>query len=208
MKPPLPALALGCLYALLPLQAADVPATPAPCCRPALTNSAPTDRSLYLLESRWTSDVGVRVPLGIFAGRTQVVALFFSRCEYACPILLLDLKRLQEALPEPVRDRVDFLLVSLDSERDTPETLAAYRRQQHLGTDHWTLLTGAPDDVRELAALLGVNYRKDARGQFAHSNLFTVLNEQGEILHQQSGLQQDPAPAVAAILGSLKSSER
>jgi protein SCO1/2 len=34
----------------------------------------------------------------------------------------------------------------------------------------------------------GVNYRKDARGQYAHSNLITVLNAQGEIVAQESGL--------------------
>ena len=189
---------------LLPAAAAEPPASLAPCCRKAPTNAPPTEGSLYQLESLWTSDLGVRVPLATFGGRIQVLALFFSRCEYACPILVQDLKRLQEALPASVRDEVDFVLVSLDSERDTPETLAAYRREQRLGTDHWALLTGSADDVRELAALLGVNFRKDGRGQFAHPNLYTVLNGRGELLRQQIGLQQDPAPVVAAIRQALE----
>ncbi|MBI3874640.1 MAG: SCO family protein [Verrucomicrobia bacterium] len=111
--------------------------------------------------------------------------------------------RRQAALPETLRDRVDFLLVSFDSKRDTPEALRAYRERQKLDTAHWTLLRGKPDDVRELAALLGANYREDARGQFAHSNLITVLNPQGEIVHQQAGLNSDPAPTIAAIQRAL-----
>jgi protein SCO1/2 len=129
-----------------------------------------------------------------------VVVLFFTHCEYACPVLVRDLKRIEAALPEAMRSSVDFLLISLDSERDTPAVLAEYRASHRLGLDHWTLLTGTGDDVRELAALLGVNYRKDVRGQYSHSNLITVLNARGEVIHQQTGLDQDPAATVAALV--------
>ena len=98
-----------------------------------------------------------------------------------------------------LHDKVNFTLVSFDTERDTPAALRVYRERQNLGTDHWSLLTGQPDDVRELAALLGVNYQKDARGQFAHSNVITVLKSVGEIAHQQTGLNQDILATVKAI---------
>ena len=61
------------------------------------------------------------------------------------------------------------------------------------------LLTGKPDDVRELAALLGVNYRRDGRGQFSHSNIITVLNAQGEAAFQQVGLNKAPDETVKEI---------
>ncbi len=176
-----------------------------PCCRVLAPSGRYTDRSLYQLDSTWTSDVGRDVKLGVLQGRVQVVAMFFTSCEFACPVIVNDLRRIQAALPEPLRDRVDFLLVSFDSKRDTPEALRAYRERQKLDAAHWTLLRGKPDDVRELAALLGVNYREDARGQFAHSNLITVLNPQGEIIHQQAGLNSDPAPTIAAIQRALAS---
>ncbi len=170
-----------------------------PCCRRAEAVAKPTDRSLYQLESEWTSDVGKKVRLGVFHGRPLVLVLFFTQCEYACPVLVSDLKRLQEALPGELRGAVDFALVSLDTARDTPEVLARYRAEHGLGTDHWSLLTGKADDVRELAALLGVNYRRDQRGQFSHSNVFTVLDAEGEVIQQTVGLNQDPRDAVRAL---------
>ncbi len=193
-------LALGLVMVLRaePLKTTAVTHLP-PCCRAALTTNAPTDRSLYLLDSTWTSDVGRKVKLGVLRGRPQVLAMVFTRCESACPIIVDDLQRIQRTLAPELRDRVDFVLVSFDTERDTPEALRAYRQQMHLGTDHWTLLTGRPDDVRELAVLLGVNYQRDARGQFAHSNVITVLNAEGEIIHRQVGLNQEPAETVAAL---------
>ena len=87
----------------------------------------------------------------------------------------------------------------LDTERDTPSELHAYRGRQELPLKNWTLLTGKADDVRELAALLGVNYQKDSRGQFSHSNVITVLNSEGEIAHQLVGLNQPVAEVVKAL---------
>lgn len=178
-----------------------------PCCREPLpgTASAPMPSgSLYQLESDWTSDQGRRIRLSQLRGRHQVVALFFSNCEYACPVIVGDMRRIQAALPEPVREDVDFLLVSLDPERDTPERLRQFRSERGLPTAHWTLLHGREDDVRELAAVLGIQYRKDSRGQFAHSNVITLLSPDGEVVARQRGLYQDPSDLVRQVRPSAK----
>ena len=169
------------------------------CCQELKPDLAYTDRSLYQLESLWTSDLGKTIRLGVFHGRPQVVAMFFAHCEYACPIIVHDMKAIEARLPDDLRDRVGFLLITFDSERDTVEVLHEYRMRHKLPVTNWTLLRAKPDDALELAALLGVKYKRDLRGQFAHSNLITVLNAEGEIAHQQVGLNQDPVQMVGAI---------
>lgn len=171
-----------------------------PCCRELPPSGKYTDRSLYQLESTWTSDMGRQVKLGVLRGRPQVLALFFTSCEFACPLTVNAMQRIEKELPNELRGKVDFLLVSIDSERDTSTVLQSFRRKWNFTVGHWTLLRGDPDDVRELAALLGVNYQRDARGQFAHSNIITVLNAEGEIVHQQTGLTGD----IGETLGALR----
>ncbi|HET6408532.1 MAG TPA: SCO family protein [Chthoniobacteraceae bacterium] len=173
-----------------------------PCCREALPLGAYTDQSLYQLDSKWTSDVSRELKLGVLRGRPQVLVMFFAQCEYACPRLVHNLKALESAMKVDLRQKVDFLLISFDSDRDTPEALRAYREKNKLGMANWTLLRGAGDDVRELAALLGINYVKDARGQFAHSNVVTVLNADGEIAYQHQGLE-DGSLKIIEILERL-----
>ena len=51
----------------------------------------------------------------------------------------------------------------------------------------------------ELAALLGLQFKADANGQFAHSNVITILNAQGEIVHQEIGLNQDIKETVRIL---------
>jgi protein SCO1/2 len=158
-----------------------------------------SDKSLYQTESKWTTDTGKQIKLHDLKGRPQVVVMFFARCQSACPILVHDLQRIEAALTQEQRARVGFTLVTIDPRRDTPEALRKYRATRALSAETWTLLHGEPDDTRELAALLGVKYKEGANGQFAHSNVITILNAQGEIVHQEIGLNQDIKETVRVL---------
>jgi protein SCO1/2 len=155
-----------------------------------------TDKSLYQLDSTWSNDFGAAFKLAALCGRPQIVTMFFASCAYACPLLVYQMQQIEAALPEPLRAKVGFLLVSFDTDRDTPAALHAYRLQHNLTEGQWTLLRGSPDDVLDLAALLNVKFKKDALGQFVHSNVITLLNTDGEIVHQQIGLNPDRSELI------------
>lgn len=184
----------------------DKTSAPPSCCAAAgSTARGPfTDKSLLQLDSTWTTDGAKPIKLGVLRGRPQVLVMFFASCQYTCPIIISDLKRIEAALPADLRTNVGFTLVSFDSERDTPEALRGVRAQRGLAGANWTLLRGEPEDVRELALLLGVNYRKDAGGQFTHSNLITILNAEGEIAYQQAGFNQPPGGALKQLTSLLR----
>jgi protein SCO1/2 len=169
------------------------------CCKGSLSPVVFTDKSLYQVKSTWTNDAGKQIEFGKLGGKPQVVAMFFANCQYACPLIVSDMKRIEDALPDRLRTNVSFTLVSFDTQRDTVEVLADYRRARNLPVERWTLLRGGADDVLELAALLGVSYKQDATGQFSHSNIITVLNANGEIVHQQVGLNEDIQKTVLAL---------
>lgn len=198
-------LLIACAAATLAVAAESRPS----CCAsagapaPAVSSTAPapaplSTRSVYQIEARWTNDAGERVSLEQLRGQPVVLAMFFASCEYACPILVHDLQRLRAALPPDVRANARFVLVSFDAARDTPAALRAYRERAQLDSD-WTLLHGEEADVQELAMVLGMKYKQDARGQFSHTNLITVLNPAGEIAHQRTGLQGEVDTAARAV---------
>ena len=171
------------------------------CCAatpPASTNAL-TDQSLYQIDATWTNDSGRAMKLSSLRGQPQIVLMFFASCPYACPLLVHQVKQIEAALPETLRNRVGFTLVTFDSERDTPQVLKAYREQHDLAASRWTLLHGDADAVLDLAALLGVRFKKDANGQFSHSNVITLLNADGEIAFQQAGLNSDAQEMVRHI---------
>ncbi|MGP8199802.1 MAG: SCO family protein [Limisphaerales bacterium] len=165
-------------------------------CEPA--SGLLSDKSLYQLDATWTNDLGKPVQMASLKGRVQVVAMFFTRCRYACPLLVYKLKQVEAALPANMRAGIGFTLASFDSEQDTPAALRNYRAQHELA-GNWTLLNGTADDVLNLAALLGVKFSKGPQGQFLHSNVITILNAQGEIVGQETGLNPDIDEMVRQI---------
>jgi protein SCO1/2 len=197
-----------CAEKTTPKPAACCPAVPDPapkaCCAAGKSEKQESKsdnfskESLYQLEVTFTDDTGRTVALGDLRGRPVVLNMFFASCGYACPLTVTDLLALQERLPAAQRAQTTFVLVSFDVARDTTEVLAKYRAQRGLDAQ-WVLLRGTDDSVRELAALLGVKFKQEADGMFAHSNLFTILNPAGEIIHQRQGLKGGLDEAAAAL---------
>jgi protein SCO1/2 len=184
-------LVLGALIIISSTGCRSTHATPSCCAKVEPVAAAFSDKSLYQTESKWTTDAGKQIKLAGLKGRPQVVVMFFASCQYACPILVHDLQKIEAALQPESRAKIGFTLVTIDPRRDTPEALANFRATRVLPAATWTLLHGESDDILELAALLGVKYKEEATGQFAHSNIITVLNGEGEIVHQLVGLGQD-----------------
>jgi len=190
------------LFAAAASPAADAPGKPCACCR-ALPAAPFTKESLYQLDARFTDDAGKPFALGALRGRPVAIDLFYTTCSVACPLTVTDMLAVQGRLPAAARARAAFVLVSLDDARDTPEVLARYRAARRLD-GQWILLHGDAEGVRELAALLGVKYQRAADGTFAHSNLLTVLNAQGEVVHQRVGLQGGLDETAAALSGAAR----
>lgn len=203
---------LACLAALTSGGSSTVLRAAAACCAvPAESQEtgaiAPVPlpaRSLFQFDGKLTDDAGRTLALRDLRGETLVVTMMFTHCAYACPMLVNDLRKIREQLPPAIRSRVRFVLVSFDTARDTVEVLSAYRAAQTLD-DRWTLLRGQAADTQTLAMLLGVQFRREANGQFGHSNVITVLNPEGEIVHQRLGLQTSLVAVTDAILRSTAS---
>lgn len=162
-------------------------------------DTAISDASVYQLGSVWTDMHGNTVRMASLQGKVRVVAMIFTNCVYVCPRITTDMRAIAAALPPSVRDDVGFVLFSIDPERDSLQALVNYAHKMELDTAQWLLVRGDDSSVRELAAVLGVKYKKESNGDFSHSVLITVLNRKGEIMHRQEGLGQDPRKTIAMV---------
>lgn len=163
----------------------------------------PADYSIYQVESEWKDQAGRARRLDSLAGRVQVVAMVYTYCGYACPAIVGQMKRIETEFADRHPDGIGFVLVSIDPERDTPERLGGFAEGMKLDPARWTLLNGNDDAVLELAALLGIKYRRESATDFSHTNAIVVLDEHGIVRHQQLGLGADREKTIAVIRGLL-----
>jgi protein SCO1/2 len=158
-----------------------------------------SERSIYALDSRWTTDGGRAFRLAELAGHVQLLGMMFTSCPSVCPTFVRELLALDRALPTRLRERTRIVLVSIDPERDTPEALQKYRDKMSLDRGRFTLLRGEASAVRELAQVIGVAYAKTEGSDIAHTRLVTVLDARGEVIHQQTGVADDRERLIAGI---------
>lgn len=202
MKARIAAVTVLLLATSTPGVAGQAAGKPCACCKQEA--AAPyTRESIYQLDARFTDDAGRPFAIGSLRGRPVVLDMFYTSCGYACPITVTEMLAIQNRLPPQLRGRATFVLVTLDPVRDTQEVLANYRTQRLLD-GQWILLRGDNDGIRELAALLGVRYRQEASGTFSHSNILTVLNRDGEIAYQRTGLEGGIGGVCAAVAATAK----
>ena len=162
---------------------------------------APSGDSLYGLTGTWTDQGGKALQLASFAGRPVVVAMIYTSCRAACPLTVADMRAIEKKLDAATQSRVHFVLVSFDPARDAPAALQRLALEQGLDLGRWTLLTGTADDVRDLAAVLGMKIRP-VHGEFVHSSIITILDARGVIAKQTLGVREDPT-VVAAMIKEL-----
>ena len=154
--------------------------------------------SLDAFDSTFTDQAGRSVSLAHYHGRPMVLAMIYTRCTTACPLLLRSLRGFEANLPAAQRANTWFVLVSLDPAHDAPDTLHAFARARGLDETRWRLLTGSRKATAELAVILGVKVRDDGDGALAHSSNVYLLDGAGVIRHALIGLGADPAELLAA----------
>lgn len=159
----------------------------------------PTGESIYNVSSSWKTRHGDIVKLDSLRGKVQVVAMVYTHCEYACPRIVADMKRIRDSLSDEALAETNFTIVSIDPERDTPHRLQQFADENDLSDDQWTLLNGDQGDILELAALLGFKYKRTSDTDFTHSNMITVLNKEGEVAYQRNKLADKPTDAIKTI---------
>lgn len=91
-----------------------------------------------------------------FRGRPMAVFFGFTYCPDVCPTTLTEMTGFIEALG-PEADRIQWIFVSVDSERDTPQAIATYLQAFDRRI---TGLTGTEEQIAAAARAFRVFYRR------------------------------------------------
>ncbi|WP_340105195.1 SCO family protein [Rhodohalobacter sp. 8-1] len=160
--------------------------------------------SLYHMPAKWTNQDGETIRLADYSGRPLMLVMFYGQCTGTCPVLMQRTWKLYSMLDNRIRDQLQVLAVSFDTENDTPEALKTYAEYEQLDIPGWNFVTARHTDVRELAMLLGVQYRQRSDGHYEHSNLITVLDEEGKIAVRTEGITGGLDQAASEIKELIK----
>ena len=116
-------------------------------------------------------------------GKIYVADFFFTSCPSICPKMTSNLSRVQE---EFIGDTdVQLLSYSVMPWVDSVAVLKSYAEIKGINSDQWNLLTGAKEDIYQLArtsyfAEKEIGLSREAN-EFLHTENFILVDEEGRI---------------------------
>ncbi len=127
---------------------------------------------------------GKTVKLSDLKGKVLLVSFVFTTCNGTCPATTHRMANIQKSLEaaniwDP--ERVQFLSITLDPTRDTPDALLRYAKLYDLPAKGWSLLTGPPETVAKTIAAWGMWAKPVDNGQLDHPSRIFLLDGQHRI---------------------------
>ncbi|HFD40739.1 MAG TPA: SCO family protein [Anaerolineae bacterium] len=128
-----------------------------------------------------SSRTGQPVSLSDFRGKVVLLYFGYTTCPDVCPATLTDYKRVYEILGDKTKD-VQFLWVTVDPERDTPEKMEDY--VSHFNSEFLGLIPPSAEDLARVAAAYNVYYERHDYGSGAgylmdHTATVALIDPQG-----------------------------
>ncbi len=122
-------------------------------------------------------------------GKWHLFFMGYSNCPDVCPLLL---SHMQTVMPQLSEQPVDFMFVTADPKRDTPEVLRQYLQgydKQFIG------LTSDETTIQSLIQTLGVFVTTNEDGTLDHQGVLFMVNPQAEIV----ALLNQPSDPVVIV---------
>jgi protein SCO1/2 len=150
-----------------------------------------------------TSQDGAQVALADFRGKVLAVTFIFTLCADTCPVLTPMMSFVQDRLGSDFGEKIAFISITVDPERDTPEVLKEYGQAFGANFAGWFFLTGSPSTIRDVTSRYGVFAAKAANGNVDHTFLTSIIDRRGILRVQYLGVRFDPEELRRDLLSLL-----
>lgn len=124
--------------------------------------------------------------------KLKLVEFMYTHCPDICPTTTQKMNLLKKDLEneEVFGENVQFLTITIDPYRDTPEIMKKYMNTFEIEDDgNWIMLTGDQNDMKQdqqeifdLADTFNFQYRDPGDGFFVHSTFVYLLDENNRYL--------------------------
>ena len=143
-------------------------------------------------------DTGAPVTESALAGKPYTIYFGYTYCPEVCPTTLLDLSRWIKELGIAA-DKLDYVFVTVDPERDTPQLMHAYLSSFDKRIRGFT---GTPEQIAKIARQYRVYYKKiatkDGGYVMDHSSIIYLMGPDGKFV-SMIAYQENDASAVAKL---------
>lgn len=124
--------------------------------------------------------------------KLKLIEFIYTHCPDVCPTTTIKMVELKKDLEKQgvFGKEVEFITISIDPYRDTPEVLTKYMKAFNIENNgNWVFLTGRQEDMRneqqkikKVAEALQFQYKDPGDGQFVHTTFTYLVDENNKFM--------------------------
>lgn len=115
-----------------------------------------------------------------FEGAPVVMGFIYTNCPDICSFITANVSKIYNEMEDP--GETQFVLVTFDPNRDTPEVLKGYADAFDMDREPFQFLTGDPDVIDQLMTRVGVRTQESYSKEAENGDRMYFLNHSDKIL--------------------------
>lgn len=160
-------------------------------------------RAQVELTGRWSDQAGNTFTSKQLKGQVTLVTLAYTTCRTLCPMVGERVRTIDEALLKK-NIKTQIVLVSIDPENETSETLSLWLKSRRLNRDRWFFIKGGLKETQTLAGLIGQGFSEHKTPEhIAHTSTMAIIDANGKLKSTIELMLGEPKTIVEQITAAI-----
>jgi protein SCO1/2 len=157
----------------------------------------PLDQDITRTQNTFLNQDSVKVEFPkIIKDKITLLTMVYTHCPDICPMTTHNMYLVQKKLSDDLLDKVNFVVISFDPNRDTPAVLKKFAEIRDLTFDKWTLLSGDEQNTNEVMLKFGIkaipadsSYDDDGELSYnvIHTDRISLIDQNGRLRSNYKG---------------------
>lgn len=144
--------------------------------------------------------VEVKFP-AMVKGKVTLMAMVYTHCPDICPMTTHNIQLVESKLSEKELDKVRFVVITFDPDRDTPEVLKKFGEIRDINFSRWNFLTGDEQNTKEVMLKFDIKAIPADSSYDADGNLsyYVVHTDRISLIDQNGILRKNYVGSIANV---------
>ena len=157
----------------------------------------PLDEDIARTQNTFLNQDSIEVKFpAIIKDKITLLAMVYTHCPDICPMTTHNMYLVEQKLPASLKNKVKFVVISFDPNRDTPNVLKKFAEIRDLTFDNWTFLSGDRLNTKEVMLKFDImaipadsSYSDDGELSYSiiHTDRISLIDQEGKLRSNYKG---------------------
>jgi len=157
----------------------------------------PLDQDITRTQNTFLNQDSIEVKFpAIIKDKIALLAMVYTHCPDICPMTTHNMHLVEEKLPSDLKDKVKFIIVSFDPNRDTPYVLKKFAEIRDITFNNWIFLSGDKQNTEEVMLKFDIkaipadsSYSDDGELSYSiiHTDRISLIDQEGRLRSNYKG---------------------